>query len=89
MKEYVCNSEMFQVLGIMGIDGSPSCGVNLTYCGQWGGELSRNPNLSSMLQGIHPKKEKGVFMEVLEELLHKNELDIDMISLNDFEKLFL
>lgn len=89
MKEYVCNSERFQVLGIMGIDGSPSCGVNLTYCGQWGGELSSNPNLSSMLQGIHPKKEKGVFMEVLEELLHRNELDIDMISLNDFEKLFI
>lgn len=87
MKEYVCNKDRFQVLGIMGIDGSPSCGVNLTYCGQWGGELSSNPNLSAMLQGIHPKKEKGVFMEVLEELLHKNEINIRMISLNDFDKL--
>lgn len=88
MKEYVCNSDRFQVLGIIGIDGSPSCGVNLTYCGQWGGELSSNPNLSDMLQGIHPKKEKGVFMEVLEELLHKNEINMRMISLNDFHKLF-
>lgn len=89
MKEYVRASDKFQVLGIIGIDGSPSCGVNVTYCGDWGGELSSNPNLKSVLQGIHPKKEKGVFMEVLEELLEKNGLNIKMISLNEFEKIFV
>lgn len=88
MKEYVRASDKFQVLGIIGIDGSPSCGVNITYCGDWGGELSRNPNLNSVLQGIHPRKEKGVFMEVLEEILEKNGLNIKMISLNEFERLF-
>lgn len=88
MQEYKANSDKFQILGIIGIEGSPSCGINLTYCGQWGGELSSNPNLKDMLNDIHPRKEKGVFMEVLMDLLKKNQLEIEMVGLNDFEKLF-
>lgn len=89
VREYVANNDKFEVLGIVGIDGSPSCGINLTYCGDWEGELSSNPNLKGMIDAIYPRNEKGVFMEVLKELLNKNNLQqIEMVSLNDFEKLF-
>lgn len=83
MKEYINNGERFQVIGVIGIEGSPSCGVNLTYCGEWGGELSSNPNLKTLLEDIGPKKEKGVFMEVLEELLKENGLTINFLGLSE------
>lgn len=89
MKEYLSKCDKFKVLGIIGVEGSPSCGVNLTYCGNWGGELSTNPHLNDMLKGIYPKKEKGVFMEVLQEMMEENRINIDMLGLNEYEKIFL
>lgn len=89
VREYVANGDRFQVLGVIGIDGSPSCGINLSYCGQWGGELSSNPNLNAVIQGIQPKEEMGVFMEVLEELFKENKLELKMVGLKDFEELMV
>ncbi|GBF35608.1 hypothetical protein DCCM_4737 [Desulfocucumis palustris] len=38
--DYVKNG--YKVIGIIGVDGSPSCGVNLTCSGDWGGEFLGN-----------------------------------------------
>lgn len=83
IKEYINASHNFEVLGVIGIDGSPSCGVNFTCCGDWGGELSSHPDIKSVIQGVHVKTEKGVFMEVLEKMLQENGIDIKMIGLKD------
>ena len=37
--EYYTNKEKFEIVGIVAIDGSPSCGYNFTCKGNYGGEL--------------------------------------------------
>lgn len=84
IKEYLASPERFEVLGVLGIDGSPSCGINYTYDGDWGGELSTNPNLDLTLKSISPKNSKGIFMEVFQQLLQEEHLNIPFYSLETF-----
>lgn len=83
IREYVNSVDKFEVLGVIGIDGSPSCGVNITCCGDWGGELSSHDDINEVIKRVHVKEEKGVFMEVLEEMLHENEVNITMVGLEE------
>ncbi|MBW9156842.1 CD3072 family TudS-related putative desulfidase [Clostridium tagluense] len=83
MKEYISERDKFEVLGIIGIDGSPSCGVNITCCGEWGGEFSGLDDISEVIDRVNVKNEKGVFMEVLQEMMKENGIDLPMIGLRD------
>ncbi len=83
MKEYTKETDKFEVLGIIGIDGSPSCGVNITCSGQWGGEFSGLNDINEVIERVNVKSEKGVFMEVLEGMLQENGLHIAMLGLKD------
>lgn len=86
MKEYMNHPEKFEVLGIVGIDGSPSCGVNITCQGEWGGELTRRNDLEKVIKSLHVKDEKGVFMEVLEAMMVEQGIDLPMIGLKESTK---
>jgi predicted secreted protein len=57
---------------VVGVDGSPSCGIALTPVGYEGGEISRlaEPPADTLAPG------RGVFMEVLGDLLAEAGLDI-------------
>ncbi|MCR1954045.1 hypothetical protein NSA24_04235 [Clostridioides mangenotii] len=81
MKEYLKNKERFEVLGIIGIDGSPSCGIDTSFCANWGGELSRCQRLDEKIKRGTLKKEKGVFMETLSYMLVENKINIPMTAL--------
>ncbi|MBU3188952.1 hypothetical protein K9O30_07830 [Clostridium bowmanii] len=81
LKEYINETDKFEVLGVIGIDGSPSCGVNITCCGEWGGEFSGLDDINEVIDRVHIKSEKGVFMEVLEELMKENEIHLPMLGL--------
>ncbi|MGV8980804.1 CD3072 family TudS-related putative desulfidase [Clostridium sp.] len=81
MKEYISEAEKFEVLGIVGIDGSPSCGVNITCCGDLGGEFSGLDDINEVIDRVHVKSEKGVFMEVLEEMMMVNAIHLPMLGL--------
>jgi predicted secreted protein len=83
MKEYVREIDKFEVLGIIGIEGSPSCGVSITCCGEWGGEFSGREDITEVIQRVHVKNEKGVFMEVLAEIMQKEGIHLPMISLKE------
>lgn len=90
IKEYINETDKFQVLGIIGIDGSPSCGVNITCCGKWGGEFSGLDDINEVLQRVNVRKEKGVFMEVLEEMLQENGINLPMLSITEaLEKIII
>lgn len=39
LEEYAAYPDRYDILGVYGINGSPSCGVDYTYDGDWGGEL--------------------------------------------------
>lgn len=77
MKEYCNETDKFEVLGIVGIEGSPSCGVSRTCRGdKWKGEFSGHENLTESLNTIHEAKEPGVLFDVLKEMLEHEGIDI-------------
>lgn len=80
LEEYVKNSEEFEIIGILGVDGSPSCGVKYTCRAEWGGEFSGR-DVSDVLQSCHLEKGNGVFMEVLKEMLHEKKMDLKIEGL--------
>lgn len=85
LKEYLAHPEEFQVLGILGIDGSPSCGVRYTCRGQWGGEFGGR-EIDNALKTVHLARAKGVFMDEFEAMLKENRLVLPMDGLFAKEK---
>lgn len=83
--EYQQNPKSFEIVGIVGIEGSPSCGVNITYRGDWGGELSGHPDLGGLVATIHREPESGVLIDVLREMLYELGLFVKIIGLNGRE----
>lgn len=83
MKTYLNNNSRFKVLGIVGIEGSPSCGVNISFGGKWGGEFSGINSLNDILDKGKVENKKGVFMEVLEYLMTENNIDLPIIGLEE------
>ena len=74
LKEYLNSEDRFEVLGIVGIDGSPSCGVDYTCFGKCLGAFDGRTDLEETLQSVHLDKGKGVFMDVFNEMLEENGL---------------
>ena len=65
----------YKLLGVLGISGSPSCGVTYTFQADWGGEVDTyftNPSMPSgeLVNGA------GVFMEIFRELSDRQGLDL-------------
>jgi len=81
--EYAAHPELFEVLGIVGIDGSPSCGVNKTCSGDWFGEPFAGSNEQRVLAPASEKQGSGVFIEELTGLLHQRGLTLPVFSLQE------
>ena len=81
IEEYLSSPERFELLGIVGIDGSPSCGVHSTYDGDWGGELTGIPDLTESIQTLRKVKHSGIFMEVFQKLLEERCLNVPFFSI--------
>ncbi|MEF9940815.1 MAG: hypothetical protein RSA90_02845 [Lachnospiraceae bacterium] len=84
LEEYLTYPNRFEIIGIIGIDGSPSCGIDFTYDGDWGGDFSQNANLSHTLHTLKKEHKAGIFMDVLKEMLREKHLPIKFYSLETF-----
>ncbi len=73
--EYLDNPAMFKLLGIVGIDGSPSCGVDYTCFGNWFGSFEDREDLNETLTSCKFDKGNGVFIEVLKDMLKEHKVD--------------
>lgn len=73
----------YKILGVIGIDGSPSCGVNKTCSSNWGGELSKNKQLMDTINNIEWIKESGVLIDELKKCFEENDLDIPFIAVDE------
>lgn len=60
---------------VIGVDGSPSCGVNRTCVGYAGGEIEALAAIGEVPQA-RDAEQAGVFMEVLKSLLEAEDLRI-------------
>lgn len=74
LKEYLQNEDMFEVLGFVGVDGSPSCGVDYTCYADWYGAFDGRTDLDETLESCKLGKGSGILMQVLKEMLEKEKL---------------
>jgi predicted secreted protein len=59
----------YDIVGVLGMDKSPNCGLNLTCRGYRGGELGSFDQVAQITNDLRFVPEKGVFMEEFLELL--------------------
>lgn len=86
LEEYSSYSEEFEVLGIVSVEGSPSCGYGLTCRGEWGGELESIDKIQVAMNGVAMTEEPGVYMELLEDELAKHGLHIHILDMDAAKK---
>lgn len=66
-----------EIVGVIGIDGSPSCGINFTCSAPtWGGEISSIGDLDALLSRIGYIDRNGVYMEKLRQAFDAEGHDI-------------
>lgn len=82
IKEYINNE--YEIVGIYGIAGSPSCGVNLTCSANWEGEISLYKDKEDIVSRIKMINESGIFMEIFKSALDKNKINIPFYDVDDF-----
>jgi len=73
----------YKVLGVVGIDGSPSCGVEITCSGDWKGELCGNPGLDETIGTLKMVSGKGVFMEEFSRLLEEHGINLPFTAVDE------
>lgn len=84
IKEYQNNTDRFEILGVLGIDGSPSCGVDYTCTGKhWYGSITgRDDQVMDLVHEPAICKSEGILIQVLRELLEEYGLtDIQVTGL--------
>lgn len=82
MEEYCNRPDRFQILGVVSVEGSPSCGHGLTCRGDWRGEVETEDRFREIRGDLKMTEEPGVFMEVLEDELRARDLKIPVLSMD-------
>lgn len=86
MREYVMNLKEYAdkgipILGVIGIDGSPTCGVNFSCSAKaWGGEIGSRENLDEIKAELSYVKLPGIYMEELQDIFEREGLEIDFFG---------
>lgn len=88
MQEYAAHPESFEILGVVSVEGSPSCGYHLTCRGAWKGEIGTEPeHIASLQAALSMENQSGVFMEILEQELQKADLFIPILTMEEANQL--
>lgn len=73
----------YEIVGIIGMDGSPNCGVNRTCLGYTGGELGAPGGVARQVGAVRMVEGAGVFMEVLRAALEKRGIASDFLAVDE------
>ena len=73
----------YHICGVIGLDGSPSCGVHTTCSGQWYGEIGEGYGVLEKAKTLTSKTTPGVMMQVLEQMLREAGLSVPFYSLEE------
>lgn len=89
LSPFVRQAAMYQeqgytLLGIIGIDGSPSCGVKKTCRSrQWGGDFLDSTETWGKVETLKWVKEPGIFMESFQKKLTEKALRLEFFGLDE------
>ncbi|AZO94725.1 CD3072 family TudS-related putative desulfidase [Halocella sp. SP3-1] len=81
IKGYLASN--YQILGLIGIDGSPSCGVNKTCSGNWGGELLEASVNKEKITTWEMIQARGVFIEEIILSLKESQIEISLTAIDE------
>lgn len=84
LEEYISNG--YEILGVCGIKGSPTCGVSLTCIGEWQGEISQYSSIEEAKARVKMVNEKGIFMEIFHKVLEKKKIEIKFFDFDDWRE---
>lgn len=84
LEEYNAFPDRYELTGIIGIDGSPSCGIDFTYDGDWGGEFGSKEAVSPVPGTLNKVNSPGIFMRILKEMLREKHLFVEFYSIDTF-----
>ncbi|WP_233120214.1 CD3072 family TudS-related putative desulfidase [Tissierella creatinophila] len=73
----------YKIVGVIGIDGSPSCGVNLTCSGDWEGDSSSKDSIDHKIKNLKEIKALGIFMEELKRYLEEYNIEVPFVAINE------
>jgi len=73
----------YRLEGVLGMDGSPNCGVTLTCEGYEGGELCSTERVTSQSRSLRFVPGKGVFMEELVGMLGKIGIQPELFAIRE------
>jgi predicted secreted protein len=73
----------YEITGVMGMDGSPNCGVNRTCKGFTGGEICSQSDISEQMKRLAFVSGKGVFMEILTDMLISRNIRTQFFAVNE------
>ena len=76
-------SSDYEVAAIIGIDGSPTCGVNIRAAGDWYGEVGYKYGLDAKINSVFMETGMGTMMEVLKEMLNEKGIDIPFLAIDE------
>ncbi len=77
----------YEIIGLVGMDGSPSCGIHLTCEGYTGGEIRSLKEVKQQLDSLRSTSGQGVFIEELLDLLRKNEIKPELMAIKETESI--
>lgn len=66
----------YEMLGVIGMDGSPNCGISRMCLGFTGGEICSQVDIARQKELLVMVPGRGVFMEIFEEMLVKEKIAV-------------
>ena len=82
IKEYLNNG--YEIIGIYGIAGSPSCGVNLTCSANWEGEVGIYKDKEDITSRVKMINTNGMFMKIFKSILEENNINIPFYDVDNY-----
>ncbi len=73
----------YELVGVLGMDGSPNCGVTVTCAGYRGGELCSQSRLGDQIKSLRFIAGKGVFMTELLAMLREAGLQPQLFAVRE------
>lgn len=73
----------YEISGVIGMNGSPNCGVTQTCIGFTGGEICAQTDIKKQQQNLSFTSGKGVFFRILEKMLTDEQILLNFEAIDE------